>query len=124
MNVNDVLDDIPWIHDSITVWADAWAAWYEHFLDMQPAPDHFAQSWAKKMVAASLTQLYQHSDQQQIVTLGMEIAHKAAAVRQTIAVCKTTAVCKTDETKLPERKPMLPQKTKQALPEVKQIALF
>ncbi|MHB1266053.1 MAG: hypothetical protein ACYCY2_00450 [Acidithiobacillus ferriphilus] len=48
------------------VWIAAYAAWYQHFLAMQPCPDHIATSWAREMTEASLVAFHQRDDQDQI----------------------------------------------------------
>jgi len=48
------------------VWIAAYAAWYHHFLAMQPKADYLAVDWAKRMAEASLTDFHLRDDQEQI----------------------------------------------------------
>lgn len=40
--------------DSYDTWVAAYAAWYRHFLGMQPKEDRLAVDWAHRMVESSL----------------------------------------------------------------------
>jgi hypothetical protein len=47
-------------------WIAAYAAWYHHFLAMQPRADHIAVDWAKRMAEASLTAFHWRDDRDRI----------------------------------------------------------
>lgn len=58
-----LIEDIPWPRKAILsaaispqdVWLLTYAAWYGHFLGMQPdPPDHLSKEWANRMVEATI----------------------------------------------------------------------
>ncbi|MGK9452868.1 hypothetical protein ACSSZE_16690 [Acidithiobacillus caldus] len=51
--------------DSRDTWIAAYAAWYRHFLAMQPKQDRLAVDWAHRMVEASLN-LHLRNDRKEI----------------------------------------------------------
>ncbi|MBU2764669.1 hypothetical protein HAP94_00305 [Acidithiobacillus ferrivorans] len=64
--VDEILSRRVLAFEDRNVWITAYAAWYQHFLAMQPCQDHIATSWARKMAEASLVDFYRRDDQDQI----------------------------------------------------------
>ncbi|MBU2742346.1 hypothetical protein HF670_05080 [Acidithiobacillus thiooxidans] len=52
-------------------WIAAYAAWYQHFLAMQPVTGRLAEKWAQEMTENTLLHFYLRDDQQEIVQLAM-----------------------------------------------------
>jgi hypothetical protein len=64
--VDEILKRHVLVFEGRSVWITAYAAWYQHFLAMQPCSDHIATSWARKMAEASLVAFHRRNDQDQI----------------------------------------------------------
>ncbi|MDA8152903.1 MAG: hypothetical protein M0003_09360 [Acidithiobacillus sp.] len=69
-------------------WIAAYAAWYQHFLAMQPVMDQIAKKWAQEMTESTLTNFHLRDDQQEIVQLAL---HGEGYKRNPLAGCKPSA---------------------------------
>jgi hypothetical protein len=54
-------------------WVAAYAAWYHHFLAMQPRKDWLAESWARRMTEASLVEFHLREDKDKIRQAALRI---------------------------------------------------
>ena len=70
--------NLPAVLEGRDVWITAYAAWYHHFLAMQPQ-DHLAGPWARDMTEASLMNFHLRDDQTEIRQAAMQTPAPAPA---------------------------------------------
>ena len=95
------------------IWIAAYAAWYQHFLAMQPCreqpcPDHIAVSWAREMTEASLVNFHLRDDQDPVRRAALLVPEPAPA--PVPAFSAPTISVLTASRPATSRKPALPPK--------------
>jgi hypothetical protein len=105
--------NLPAVLEGRDAWITAYAAWYHHFLAMQPQ-DHLAGPWAQDMTEASLVQFHLRDDQAQIRQAALRIPVPASELAPAFAApapCRGATL--PNAPKRPTGSETTPQKTAQ-----------